>query len=394
MSNLRLSELERQFRSQSQFADGYSALYASLFAIVAGWLAGGEGDPLVKWLLEASAGRAPLDVTLLLMAGLHREVLAGRGGDLASYYPTAIAAAPEVAARRTLAVTLPVALREAIMARRESLAEFIRTANVQTNETGRGLAWLLPVACLGWPAIHLVELGASAGLNLVADRRSYRIADAADPARTIVQLGGDPPQFTALARGAAEVPSVACCPSVRSRIGGDISPFALHSAADELTLASFVWGDQVWRMGKLREGIAALREAESSAAPVSVRPLRLPHELPRFLASELPQPIGAPVVIYNTVVTMYLPDRGASLRGMIAEWAAMQVVPVLWVQWEPWWDGPPPPDKEWQAWTADYWPNDGGPAGHRFHLAWVHPHGTAIEWAPGWAEFLRITMQS
>jgi hypothetical protein len=168
----------------------------------------------------------------------------------------------------------------------------------------------------------------------------------------------------------------------------------LQTAADELTLASFVWGDQVRRMERLREGIDALREVESSPAPVSVRPLRLPYELPRFLASELPQTLDAPVVIYNTVVTMYLPDRGASLPGMIAGWAAMQPVPVLWVQWEPWWDGPPPPGKEWQAWTADYWPNDGGPSGHRYHLAWVHPHGTAIEWATGWAEFLRIPMQS
>ena len=70
----------------------------------------------------------------------------------------------------------------AILARREPLAAFIRSANVQTNETGRGLAWLLPVACLGWPAVHLVELGASAGLNLVAERRGYRLMDAADPA--------------------------------------------------------------------------------------------------------------------------------------------------------------------------------------------------------------------
>src|SRR5690606_1327638 len=81
----------------------------------------------------------------------------------------------------TPAPLLHHALRETIFARRDSLAAFIRRANVQTNETGRGLVWLLPVACLGWPAVHLVELGASAGLNLVADQRAYRLVEAADP---------------------------------------------------------------------------------------------------------------------------------------------------------------------------------------------------------------------
>lgn len=42
---------------------------------------------------------------------------------------------------------------------------------------------------------------------------------------------------------------------------------------------------------------------------------------------------------------------------MVAEWAEQQAVPVLRLQWEPWWGGPPPPEKEWMAWTAHYWPN-------------------------------------
>ena len=386
------AELRRRFRSQSEFADGYSPLYASIFAIVAGWLAGEEPDVVVGWLLDAAAGRAPFDVTLLLAAALHREVLAGQAGDLAHYYPTA----GEQAASddRAFAVTLPLALRETILSRGASLAKFVRTANVQTNETGRGLAWLLPVACLGWDAVHLVELGASAGLNLVADRRSYRIADAADPSQTLLQLGDPPPQFTVLARGTGEIPPLACCPTILSRTGGDMMPFHLRTADDELTLASFVWGDQVARMERLREGIRALHAIETSTAPVRLAQLTLPDGLPAFLDEGLPRSFDAPVVIFNTTVTMYLPDRGASLPPMVAEWAGRQSVPVLWLQWEPWWDGPPPPEKEWFAWTADYWPNDGRAAGGRFHLAWVQPHGTALQWAAGWENFLRITMQS
>ena len=386
------AELRRRFRSQAEFADGYSPLYAGLFAIVAGWLAGEELDPVVEWLLDAAAGREPFDVTLLLAAALHREVLAGGAGDLAHYFPTAGSSLD--GRDRAFGVTLPLALRETILSRGDSLAEFIRVANVQTNETGRGLVWLLPVACLGWEAAHLVELGASAGLNLVADRRSYRVADAADPSQTLLQLGDSPPQFNVLARGTGEIPPLACCPTILSRTGGDMMPFHLRSADDELTLASYVWGDQMARMARLREGIAALRSVEASPAPVRLAQLTLPDGLPAFLNEDLPQPLAAPVVIFNTAVTYYLPHRGAMLRPALAEWADRQSVPVLWLQWEPWWDGPPPPEKEWLAWTAELWPNDGRSASRRLHLAWVHPHGAAFEWAGDWPEFLRITMQS
>ena len=380
------SRLAARFRQQQQFADGYSPLYAALFGVVADWLADDE-DAIVAWLVETAQQRPPLDVTLLLAAGVHREVLRGAAEALARYYPTA-------AGTRAVDAEFPAALRATLLTHRAQLTEFIRRANVQTNETGRGPVWLLPVACWGWPAVHLVELGASAGLNLVAERRSYRLADAADPAQTLLTLGGGPPQFTVLAPGTAERPSVAPPPAVLSRTGGDMFPFHLHTAGDELTLAAFIWGDQPQRMARLHEGITALRGVAASAAPVRLRPLRLPDELSSFLAGVFPAPPAAPVVIFNTTVSMYLPDKGDSLRGMIDAWAATQAVPVLWLQWEPDREGREPPGREWLAWTADYWPNDGRSASRRFRLAWVQPHGAALQWGSDWGEFLRISMQS
>jgi len=379
------AELESAFRSQAAFAAGYSPLYSQLFATVAGWLAGDAADPVVDWLLDAAAGRGAIEVTLLLAAGLHREELErekGGGGEGALFHPP------------SPFPPFSLSLRETILTHRERLTDFIRRENVQTNETGRGLAWLLPVACLGWPAVHLVELGASAGLNLVAERRVYRLAAAGDPERTLLQLGDGPPQFTTLAHGAAEIPPVVCCPAVLSRNGGDMHPFPLRSAADETRLASFIWADQADRLRRLREGIAALRGVETTAAPVRLHPLHLPDGLPAFLDAVVPSSPASPVVIYNTVVTMYLPDRGASLRGHIAAWAEAQRVPVLWLQWEGAWDGPPPPEREWQAWTADYWPNDGRAAPHHWQLAWVHPHGTDLQWREDWPAFLSIAMQN
>ncbi len=382
------SQLEHHFREQQRFADSYSPLYAALFGLVADMLAGDAADQVAEWLVEAAATRHPFDVTLLLLAALHRDVLAGEpaADELARYYRTAggqVAGSPE-----------PATVRAAILPRRGALAAFIQQANVQTNETGRGLAWLLPVACLGWPAVHLVELGASAGLNLVAEQRGYRIVDADDQARTLLRLGEGPPQFTTTARGQATISPLACCPTVLSRTGGDLHPFHLRTTEDELTLAAFVWGDQPARLERLREGIAALRRTANTSAPVRLLPLRLPDELPRFLAHELPHPLDAPVVLFNTIVIMYLPDRGATLRELVSGWAEKQRVPVLWLQWEPAPPGSPtPPETGWAAWTADYWANDGRES-RRFHLGWVHPHGTRVEWTPGWRAFLHISMQN
>ena len=366
------------FGKQQRFADGYSPLYAQLFGIVAGWLSADRPDPIVEWLVELAAARRPFDLTLLLPAALHRDVLAGEAdaAPLAALYPTTGGHVPDSSA------PLADALRRVILARRDVLAAFIRRANVQTNETGRGLAWLLPLAALGWPAVHLVELGASAGLNLVAERRGYRLAAADNPTGALLTLGAaDSPQFTALVSnnpdlsGRRDLPGHQP-PTILSRTGGDIHPFHLRTAADELTLAAFIWADQPQRLVRLREGIAALRAVERSAAPVRLLPLHLPDELPRFLAGALPQPLDAPVVLYNTTVTMYLPDGRAGLRRHVAAWAGRQNAPVLWLQWEPP-DVPDltPPVTDWQAWSADLW-RDG--EHRRLHLGWVHPHGASI----------------
>ena len=374
-----IDDLAGAFDRQQRFAAGYSPLYAHLFAIVSDWLAAGEPAEVVNWLVDLAAVRRPFDLTLLLPAALHREVLAGapEAVPLAAFYPTAGGRVPDASA------PLAEALHHVIFARRQPLEAFIRRANVQTNETGRGLAWLLPAAALGWPVVHLVELGASAGLNLVAERRIYRLTrgDAAAPALLTLGAAGrsqfnvkllDDPDLS----GLRDLTGLKL-PTILSRTGGDIHPFPLRTVKDELTLAAFVWADQPARLDRLREGITARRAVEGSAAPVRLRPLHLPDELPRFLVEELPRPLDAPLVLFNTTVTMYLPDRGAGLRRHVEAWAAAQNTPVLWLQWEPpELDGLRPPQPDWQAWSADLWR-----AGeHRgLHLGWVHPHGAFIK---------------
>lgn len=366
--------LAAKFRDQEQFSRDYSPLYERLFGFVAGWLEASKGrvDALADWLVEAAAKRRSLDVTLLLMAGLHRDVLAGQpeADELRRFFPTAGGQAPADSPE------LEQILRQTILDRRQVLADFVCNGHVQTNETGRGLCWLLPLALTGWPAVRLVDLGASAGLNLVAEQRAYRLLDAASGA-TLLDLGlGQPVQFQTLCDG--RIPDFSgvdgrALPRIVAREGCDLAPFSLEDRGDEMTLMAFVWGDQRQRLERLREGIAAFKEVEGSDAPVRLAPADLPDDLGRFLQQTLANDDPAiPVLIYNTWMTSYLRDKGQSMGYHIDQWAAGQKRPVLWLQWEPARDGRQAAPYGWCAWTADLWHSNDH---DRWHFGWVHPHG-------------------
>jgi hypothetical protein len=385
------ARLAYRFRKQQEFAAGYSPLYARLFGILGDWIAAGDGDPLVGWLVEVSNGRGTLDVTLLILAGLHRDILnhLPETAELAQYYPTV------GGTRSPDEAQLPQILRRTIIARRDQLAPFIQTAAVQTNETGRGACWLLPLLYTGWEAVHLVDLGASAGLNLVAEKRNYRLHydnQSTDTGDQVVDIGsGSPVQFQMQCQGEFELPPYRL-PRIATRTGCDLAPFKLESADDEQTLAAFIWADQPHRLERLREGITAYHHVNLEHPTVHLHLTNLPNELPQFLNVHVPQQANQPVVIYNTIITFYLIDHGRSLRHHIANWAAMQNRPILWLQWEPLWEGPEGPEAPeygWIAWTADLWQ---AKSYHRWHLAWNHPHGTEVQWQSDfnhWVEFWR-----
>ncbi len=374
------ARLMRRFRRQQAFAAASSPLSARLLGLVADWLAAGDEDPLAAWLVRAAAGRASFDVPLLLMAGVHRAVLAGdaEAAELSRYYPT-------VNGHRAWSDDmLAVVFRQTVCDLRSQLATFLRSATVQTNETSRGLCWLLPVHYFGWQGIHLVDLGASAGLNLVADYRSYRLV-AADTGADLCRLGhgGDP--LLIRCEGRFISPQTNNMPILLSRSGCDLAPIFLRTPQDEYSLSAFIWGDQPDRLVMLRRGIVALHQAAQSSAPVQLYGVDLPDALSRFL-EEYITPLGeAPVVIYNTYLATYLHDKGTSLRAHLDAWARRRREPVLWVQWEPLRGQQQPPEFGWVGWTADLW--QGGRHWHG-HLAWAHPHGTRIQWLPDLQRFV------
>jgi hypothetical protein len=239
---------------------------------------------------------------------------------------------------------------------------------------------------MGWLEVCLVDLGASAGLNLLANQRAFRLVTE-ETAERLLDIGQAPPvQFVARCRGNLE-PLSRCLnteiPEIVGRIGCDLFPFSLETAEAEQTLMSYVWGDQVERLDRLREGIVAFRENQSSEIPIQLHPVNLPDGLGDFLQNAVPAD-ETPVVIYNTFMTPYLSDKGASFRETIGRWAAARSQPVLWLQWEPVKDFHTGPEYGWCGWTADLW--NGQTHAQRF-LAWVHPHGSQIQFEPDFSHW-------
>jgi hypothetical protein len=195
------------------------------------------------------------------------------------------------------------------------LTRFTAEQDVQTNEVQR--AWALLPAFLdvadGRP-LELLELGPSAGLNLVWDRYSYRYRTGTWGTGALELSGEDrtPPPAELLER---EV-------SVVRRRGIDLNPVDATTEHGARLLQSFVWADQADRLARLRRAIDALR-----LDPPELLRGDYVEQLPGLLESRLD---GAQLVVFQTASTMYL-DRAAleTLRDALC--GAAHEEPIVFV---------------------------------------------------------------
>ena len=185
------------------------------------------------------------------------------------------------------------------------LAEWIATERVQTNEPRR-CWWLVPCFLevarrTGAETFDCLELGCSAGLNLLWDRYGYEYETGT--------LAGSP-VFGGEERGTA-VP-VAPLPQVGSRVGVDLAPPDLHSEEGVRLLKAFVWVGQQQRLADLDAAIEVWRRD-----PPEIVVGDLVDELPRLLERRRGD---APLLVWETAVFGYLPqERRERARDLIAE---------------------------------------------------------------------------
>jgi hypothetical protein len=309
--------LARHVREQAQACQGLgSPFYGVLLDRVAADVAAGGPALAVLAARPENPGNAAL--ALRLAGGVHALVLDGVVPELAAHFPSTGGDGDATAA-------WPV-LRQVLAEHRDTLVAGLDSPP-QTNEVGRSaalLAGLLHVPEAATMPVRLVELGASAGLNLRADRYAHQRADGGwwGPADALVRIGG-----------AWQLPVPDVVPDVVERTGCDLRPLDPLDPLARRRLESYVWPDQRERLERLR---AALEEAARTPATV--------HRLgaAEMLAGTEPAE-GVLTVVWHSVVWQYLPaseqaSAGAEIDRLLA--AATPTAPVAHVAVEP---GPPAP---------------------------------------------------
>jgi hypothetical protein len=235
----------QRFRRQALACQALgSPLYAGLLNhAAADLLAGGPTAAVLDGHIN-DPGRTAL--ALRMLGGVHALVLTGRAGELAPFYPSAGGRAD---AGPGADLAWP-ALRALLAEQRAEVRPWLDHPP-QTNEVGRGAALAGGLRRLAAEAnypIRLVEIGASAGLNLRADRfRSTGGGVSFGPANSLVQMIGgwlgQPPATQPPWTGSVEV---------IERVGGDLAPVDPVSDAGRLRLLAYVWPDQAERFDRLR----------------------------------------------------------------------------------------------------------------------------------------------
>jgi hypothetical protein len=282
-----------------------SPFYASLLEFAAVDLE--AGGPAWEVLEGFESEHEWAALALRLMGSVHRLVLNETMPELALHYPSVGGDGDPSAAwplfRRALA---------------DHGAEIRRLTarGCQTNEVGRSAALLggfLEVAHRTGLPLRILELGASAGLNLRWDRYRYEAAqgewgDASSPVRFDHAFDLPPP----LNRSAEVV----------ERKGCDLDPVDPTSEEGALTLRSFVWADQLSRLSLLD---GALKVA--AQVPVEVERI----DAGSFLERELEeQRAGMATVVYHSVFMQYVAVEG---RERITR--AIADAPVHYLTMEP-----------------------------------------------------------
>lgn len=188
---------------------------------------------------EDDAGETAL--ALRLMGAVHYMALTGDAPDVAAHFPSTGGDGDPTAAWPAIVDLLRGAPLE--------LAAGLTTAP-QTNEVGRAAALFGALLHIAGPdplPVRLFEIGASAGLNLRADRFCYRSADGH-------RYG--PMSPVDLDPAFATMPPAAYGPiHVVERRGADTAPIDPLTPEGAARVTSFVWPDQPARLQRLRGAI-------------------------------------------------------------------------------------------------------------------------------------------
>jgi hypothetical protein len=290
-----------------------SFFYGSLLESAASDLEVGGVVARVLTGFEGESGWSAL--ALRLMGAVHRLVLTGRVPELAAHFPSVGGDGDADAAWPFFHRALSEHLDE---------VRSLVARPCQTNEVGRCAALLggfLEVAVRTSLPLRILELGASAGLNLRWDHYRYEAGD---------QAWGDPASRVRFTSSFEVPPRLARGARVEERRGCDLNPIDPATDEGSLTLRSFIWADQLERFQLLEAAIDVARRVPAVVDRADAAD---------FLEHQLAEPRrDVATVVFHSVFIQYLDEHArARLTTTIeaAQERATAGAPVAYLRMEP-----------------------------------------------------------
>lgn len=224
-------QVRSRFRRFVESSRHRAPLYSRISGALADW-------PALEDLFAEAPD--PARVPVNLFAAVHYLLLAEPDAPLARFYPNLAGAGTDPGD------PVPEFL-DFCAERAADLRELVATRLPQTNEIGRAPLLVAGLGALPPGPRAQLDLGASAGLNLMLDRLAYSdghgvLGDSALVLDCVVRPSG-----RRLADGLAVI---------RSRLGLDANPLDLTDPDDARWLEACVWPDQADRFARLQRAIA------------------------------------------------------------------------------------------------------------------------------------------
>ncbi|MBS0476672.1 MAG: DUF2332 domain-containing protein [Proteobacteria bacterium] len=231
----------------------------------------------------------------------------------------------------------------------------------QTNEAGRSanfIAAMLWLADQGLPPrFECLEIGSSAGINLMLDRYHYDLG--------AVQVGPEPGAIRFKPEWQGDAPPNRAIEIVSTR-GCDVAPVDLTDPAQALRLKAYIWPEHTVRFERME---AAIAEAAKRA------PDLVAMNAADFVEAELarPQTAGTTRMLMHSIVWQYVPaDQQARVTAAMEAAGARATAerPLAWVSLEA------NRVLHIHEMTVRYWPGGEEPV----VVTRAHPHGAWIGW--------------
>jgi hypothetical protein len=334
---------------------GYCDLYARIGAAAA--------EDAEFLAVVARLAPAPKVVPILLFAAVHDLVLRDPDQELARIYATG-AGDPWPP------------FRALVLDRTAELAATMTRRSIQTNEVGRSVplaAALTAVHRADGRPLAIVEVGASAGLNLLLDRYAHVLGDHG--------VIGDPQSAVRLAcevRGPLHPPWGPALPPVARRVGIDLEPVDVLDPGDRRWLEACVWPLVPDRPERLRAALAL-----ATADPPDLR-RGDGVDLIEAVVAELPAD-ALVCVVFSWSLAYLDHDRRRAMGARLDDIGSRQDLACVTAEYPgiaPWIARPerPPAGAVGEGATllgVASW--HGGRRSAR-PVAWIHAHGRWIDW--------------